>query len=224
MADPTPKPVALEAARDRAVRDLSRHYAADHIGDDELERRLDAAYAATSLDALRSLTSDLPAVRADATPVVETTALAKPARVASVPERETIGAVMGGARRMGSWAVASELNVIAVMGGAELDFREARFGPGVTEVNVFALMGGVEILVPPTVRVEMNGLAFMGGYELKGIGADDTDPDAPVVRIGGFVMMGGVEVSVRLPGENARDAKKRARLAKEELRRLARGK
>jgi hypothetical protein len=221
MADPSPKPVALDAARNRAVRELAEHFAADHIDDHELERRLDAAYAALTLESLTVLTADLPALRADSPAAAPASRPA--ARAANVPERETVAAVLGGARRVGSWTVPTELSVLAVMGGAELDFREARFGTGVTEVNVFAVMGGVEILVPPSVRVEMNGIAIMGAFDMKGHGDADADPDAPVLRIGGFLLMAGVDVRVRLPGENARDAKKRERLARQEQRRLTRG-
>ncbi|HET6762601.1 MAG TPA: DUF1707 domain-containing protein, partial [Longimicrobiaceae bacterium] len=53
-------PVALEHARERAIRELCDHFAADHISDGELERRLDVATRATALDELRALTSDLP--------------------------------------------------------------------------------------------------------------------------------------------------------------------
>jgi hypothetical protein len=117
--------------------------------------------------------------------------------------------------------------VIAVMGGAELDLREARLGPGVTEVNMFVLMGGVQMVVPPGVQVEMNGIALMGGFEERHRGLQTThDPDAPILRIGGFAMMGGVEVDVRLPGETAGDARRRQRELRREardLRRLDRG-
>lgn len=72
---------------------------------------------------------------------------------------------MAGVARKGAWTAPRQLHVLTVMGGAELDFREAQFGPGVTTVTVFATMGGVEI-------------------------------------------------KVRLPGENARDAKRRLREAR----------
>ena len=35
------------------------------------------------------------------------------------------------------------------------------------------------------------------------------DPDRPVLRITGMVIMGGVSVETRLPGESSRDARKR---------------
>ena len=59
--------------------------------------------------------------------------------------------ILSGAQRRGTWSVPKNLRVIAVMGGVDLDFRDAEFGPGVTEVNVTAVMGGIAIVVPPKI-------------------------------------------------------------------------
>ena len=98
--------------------------------------------------------------------------------------------------------------------------------PGITELNVFAFMGGVQVVVPPGVRVEMNGVALMGGFEERVRTPELPPADAPVLRIGGFVMMAGVDVSVRYPGETERDARDRQRQlrrAAKEQRRLDQG-
>ena len=109
-----------------------------------------------------------------------------------------------------------------MMGGVELDFREAVLAPGVTEVHAFAFWGGVQITVPPDVRVECTGLGLMGGFDHReDVGGVD-DPSAPVLRVTGVALMGGVEVRVRYPGETGREAKRRIR-EKKERRRLERG-
>jgi hypothetical protein len=140
-------------------------------------------------------------------------------RAADVPDRRTVVAIMGGTVRKGTWTAPRQLHVLAVMGGAELDFREAQFGPGVTTVTVFAAMGGVEIIVPPGLRVESDGFALMGGFEHSGGSPASSDPSAPLLRISGLAIMGGVDIQVRLSGESARDAKRRLR----EARKLQRG-
>ena len=134
-----------------------------------------------------------------------------------VKERAYIVSCMGGSRRAGRWVPARNNFAIGVMGGFSLDFREAMLGPGVTDVNAFVLMGGGEIIVPPEMEVEVSGFAFMGGFEHETDEPLQTDPNSPVLRINGFAMMGAVEVEVRLPGETAKEAKKRRRLERKGL-------
>jgi hypothetical protein len=130
---------------------------------------------------------------------------------------------MGGSERKGAWTVPKEMVAIAVMGGIHLDFRDARFGPGLSEVKCFAMMGGLEIVVPPGVHVEMNGLPLMGGFAHRSFADPPTDPNAPVLRVSGVAIMGGVDLTVRYSGESERQAKARDRLAQREQRRLTRG-
>jgi hypothetical protein len=105
------------------------------------------------------------------------------------------------------------------MGGVELDFREAVLQPGVTEIHAFAFWGGVEVLVPPHVRLECSGIGIMGGFDggtnVGSRAADIGDPLTPIIRVTGVAVMGGVEVSVRYPGESGRDARKRLRAERE---------
>ncbi len=50
------------------------------------------------------------------------------------------------------------------------------------------------------------------------------DPEAPVIRVTGVAIMGGVEVRVRYPGETARDARLRLKAERKALRQIARRK
>ncbi len=131
---------------------------------------------------------------------------------------------MGGGSRAGAWVPARHNWAVGVLGGCELDFREAQLGPGVTEVHGFAIMGGVQVLVPLDVRVECSGIGIMGGFDHKGTVTSTTDPEAPVIRVTGVAIMGGVEVRVRYPGETARDARLRLKAERKALRQIARRK
>lgn len=218
MSDLTPRPVPLEQTRERIVTQLCDQYAAENLTDAALEDRLTRAYAATSVATLEELVADLPTQAPGTAPVPAT------ARADMVSERQVILAVMGGAERKGAWTPPKHLHLVTVMGGASLDFRSARFPAGVTELTCFVLMGGVEIIVPPGVHVDMNGLALMGGFGHRGTAdAPAADPNAPVLRIGGVAVMGGVDLQVRLPGESEGDVRARERLARREARRLSRG-
>jgi Domain of unknown function (DUF1707)/Cell wall-active antibiotics response 4TMS YvqF len=222
MSQPFPAsvPVPLEQTRQSVIVQLTEHFAVDNLSVDALEERLDRAHAAATLQELRALVSDLPVLREGVAPVAAPRTYVSPATGTHVAERQFIVGIMGGAEKKGVWTPARETIVIAFMGGADLDFREARLPPGVTTVNVFAVMGGAEIVVPPGVHVDMSGFAIMGGFGQNGYAPPPTDPNAPILRIGGFALMGGVDISIRYPGERPGEARKRAKLEHAERKRL----
>ena len=207
------KPVSLVTLRDqreRAIARLSDAFAHDHLDLEEFERRLGIAHRTDSIAELAVLTQDLIAA-----PDPELSLGPAPATRALVPgrqkEQQTLAAIIGGTSRKGHWTPPRRLRVIAVMGGAELDFREAAFAPGVTEVHITAVMGGVQIIVPPKLAVEMEGLAIMGGFEHSERAPVQPDPDRPVLRVSGVAVWGGVHIETRLPGETEEDAHSRRR-------------
>lgn len=206
---------ALEDRRQRTIDALVRHYAADHITVDEFERRVDTVHRTADLATLDGLLSDLPVVHQPAAPAEPEAdrLIRRGAQVVAeaVRDSQTLLAVMSGVVRRGRWTPARRTVAVAFMGGVELDFRDARFGPGVTEVYVVAAMGGAEIIVPPGLQVDASGLALMGGFDHQESADGPSDPNEPVLKIRGFVMMGGCEISVRRPGESAKESKRRLR-------------
>ncbi len=109
----------------------------------------------------------------------------------------TVIAVMGEAVRKGPWEPPARLRVFAVMGGVELDFREATLLEGETVVEILAVMGGVNIIVPPDIDVHTSGMGFLGGF--GSVSHHATEPGAPILHIKGLAFMGGVEVKVQKP-------------------------
>ena len=80
----------------------------------------------------------------------------------------------------------------AIMGGCEIDLRQARIANGPAVVDVFAFWGGIEIRVPQGWRVENRVFALMAGAEDSTKGA--APAGAPVLVVRGLVVMGGVEI------------------------------
>lgn len=219
---------ASQETRQRAIDALCEHFAADTIDLGEFERRVDAAHRAETVQELRRLLEDLPNPGEALVAAAEIPApAAKPrpavARADLVKDNQFVVGLFGGPSRKGSWVPARHVWSIACMGGVELDFREARLGPGVTEVTVFAIWGGVEIIVPPDLQVEFSGMGIMGGFDCDADVSRVYDPDAPVLKVSGLAIMGGADVTVREPGETAREAKRRKRLERRERRRLRGG-
>lgn len=217
-----------EQMRQITIDALMEHFANDVMDVDEFERRVEIAHAAKTSDELKALLGDLPgggdlpAVREDTFDLTR----AREYSITSssqIEDRSFVVAALGGTSRRGRWTPARRNYAIAVCGGAELDFREAVFGPGVTEVRVFTMWGGVDLIVPPGINVESHGLAIMGGFDHTADTPSSGDPSQPTLRITGVAVMAGVDVSVRYPGESARDARRRRRIEKREKKKRLRG-
>lgn len=218
----------LNQTRQVTIDALMEHFANDVMDVDEFERRVDVAHSATSGDELKELLRDLPG--GGDLPVLASAAGTVPAPVpqytvtsaAHVKDSQFVVACLRGEVRNGRWRPARKNIAVAVMGGVELDLREAIFPPGVTEIQVFTMWGGVEIIVPPGMNVESQGIALMGGFEYMADSSIHPDPHAPTLRVTGIALMAGVEVAVRETGETARDARRRRRLERRDQRRRLR--
>ena len=205
--------VPLRRARERAADALSEAFADDELSLAEFEQRVDRAYRVATVAELEALFDDLPVAprlpaEAGENEPAGSEAGAAERRAPSSPrvpvrrrEHDVVVGVMSGVGRKGAWTPAETTYAVAVMGGVELDFREARFPPGETTIYVLAFWGGVEVVVPPGLRVESAGLPLMGGFDRLDQDGDDPGAEAPVLRIRGLALMGGVEVRVARTGE-----------------------
>jgi hypothetical protein len=180
-----PAVLASDAERERAVELLRSSSVDGRLTLEEFGQRMAAAYEARTRDELDELTRDLP---------TEQPAAGAPARRRK--PSKWIVAVMGGAHRRGRFRLGARTNVITVMGGANIDLRQAELeGPDVT-ITVLSVMGGSNLVVPEGIDVDLSGLSIMGGRNYRP-GRQPLPPGAPVVRVRAFVVMGGVSVVTR---------------------------
>ena len=196
VSDPRQLPARpIDQVRERVVEALSEHFARDHLSLDELESRLARVYSASTPQEVDSLLDGLPALTVGAPLPAAADPNAPPPKL-----RERLVAILSGIVRRGLWRVPRNLRVVAVMGGVQLDLREAEFPPGVTEIRAFVFMGGLDVQVPPGVRLETDGVAILGGFEDRVDETGSAGRDAPIVRITGVAIMGGVSAEVLAPG------------------------
>jgi len=79
----------------------------------------------------------------------------------------------------------------AIMGGVELDLRNAQIQDGEEAVlDAFAMWGGIEITVPENWRVVGQVMPILGGFEDK----TRSNASGPTLIIKGAAVMGAVEV------------------------------
>ena len=207
----------LGAAARLLVSDADRGRFADVIGDafaegrltrDEYEERLSATMAARTVADLVPVLEGLPPAMAAAAlaPLVggPSTLPAPQAQRAVAPGTQwwpvegsstsssAVVAIFGGATRKGEWVVPAQLTAFAMFGGVELDLTRVTFAQAESEIIAVAVMGGVEITVPEGLTVQVDGIGIFGGFDQKAEGPGE--PGAPVLRIKGAALFGGVEI------------------------------
>jgi hypothetical protein len=171
---------ASDADRERTVTVLRTSGANGQLTVDELDERVEAAYAAKTRGELELLVEDLGARE----------------RSAGLPVRSGEGgtrwvvSVMGGSDRKGHWRVGRTVTVLNLMGGSNLDLNDAELAADVVEMRVYSLMGGSDIRVPEGLNVEVSEFAFMGGNDISRSSARPVD-DGPLLRLKMISIMGG---------------------------------
>ena len=193
-----------DAERDVTLRTLGDHAAVGRLTLDELEDRSGRALVAKTRGDLAGLTSDLPQ-EAGQYPA-EQARTKKPVR--------WMVAIMGGSHRRGRFRAVGSINAVAIMGGDEIDLRDAEIDANGLTMNMYAVMGGSTIYVPNTIEVEISGFSFMGGNEDRGV-AHQPRPGAPVIHIRSFNLMGGNTIWRLPPEARGLSLKESRRLAKE---------
>ncbi len=181
--------------REKVAQVLHNAMAEGRLTVTELEERLDKVYAAKTFGDLEPLVRDLPIGNQSRALAAQTPAAA-PVPSGRIGGRGTSSgavAIMSGSVRKGVWTVPPTFTSFALMGGVQLDLTDARFEEAETTIQCFAFMGGIEVFVPDDVVIQVNGSGFMGAFDDK-IGNQQPRPGAPVVRITGLAVWGGVEV------------------------------
>jgi hypothetical protein len=183
-----PRLRASDADRDTAASVINNALAEGRLTAAEHSDRLDAIYSAKTHAEIVPLLDDLPGHSGSMVPAAAVPA-ARPAN-----RGRRLVAVLGGVTRKGGWHPEPVIDILTVLGGADLDFREAVLPGREITLNAMCVLGGVQIIVPPEMHVIDSGVAILGGREIAGDSAESLRPDAPVLRITGTCVLGGVEV------------------------------
>jgi Cell wall-active antibiotics response 4TMS YvqF len=113
-----------------------------------------------------------------------------------VPPARGVTAFLSAQVRAGDWILPRLFRAVSFWGSVTIDLTSARFGAGTSQIEVVAIMGSIEVLVPPDVRVDCDGDALLGSFEVRGQKWSRPGHDAPTVHITGNAYLGSVEVTV----------------------------
>ncbi|HSR85035.1 MAG TPA: DUF1707 domain-containing protein [Streptosporangiaceae bacterium] len=185
---------ASDTDRDTAAAVVNNALAEGRLTPEEHADRLDAIFGAKTHAELVPLLDDLPAPRG----VKQEIARPRPPDADLAPRgRRRLVAILSGFGRKGAWHPEPVMSIVTILGGAELDFRDAVLPGKEIVLRLTTILGGLGIIVPPDMRVVDNTAAILGGSDVGGKVADESDADSPVLRVEGVCILGGVGIERR---------------------------
>lgn len=103
--------------------------------------------------------------------------------------------VFGGRTFRSRSANLTKVSVVAIMGGVDVDLRQATLDPSGATLDLRAIMGGVQITVPSDWAVDAEITRVAGGIDLEVTPVDDLPADAPKLHVRAAACMGGGRIT-----------------------------
>ncbi|MFE1046438.1 DUF1707 domain-containing protein [Streptomyces olivaceus] len=181
---------ASDADRDRVADMLREALAEGRLTADEHAERVEGVLAAKTVGELDVFVRDLPAAHRGRGPAAP--APNRPtAGAVPLEADENVVAVFSSAVRKGRWRANRRIHAYAVFGSVEIDLSEAVFEYQQVVIKAFSVFGSVEVRVPENVSLRGTGGGVLGNFEVHTL--DSSEPDAPVVYVDGWAVLGHVE-------------------------------
>ncbi|MDN0195501.1 DUF1707 domain-containing protein [Streptomyces sp. S.PNR 29] len=180
---------ASDADRDRVADILREALAEGRLTADEHAERVEGVLSAKTVGELDVFIRDLPAAH-------------QGRAAASAPHRPATGAlpadpddnvvaVFSSAVRKGRWRAGRRIHAYAIFGSVEIDLSEALFEYQQVVIKTVSVFGSVDIRVPENVSLHGMGGGVLGSFEVRTL--DSGEPQAPVVYVDGWAVLGSVE-------------------------------
>ncbi|WP_406006991.1 DUF1707 domain-containing protein [Streptomyces sp. NBC_00637] len=181
---------ASDADRDRIADMLRDALAEGRLTADEHAERVEGVLAAKTVGELEVFVRDLPA--AHERRAAPSAAPSRPtAGAIPVDPDDNVVAIFSSAVRRGRWRAGRRIHAYAVFGTVEIDLTEALFEYQQVVIKAISVFGNVEVRVPENVSLRGTGGAVLGNFEVDAL--DSPQPDAPVVYVDGWAVLGNIE-------------------------------
>ena len=191
--NPNDKPIEL--LREETIDQITVNYSHGEISLESFERRLDQALDAKTHGDLTALTEDLDLKVDHSFKEKKRQEFDFRTDARGTEDLDHVVNILSGTKRRGAWSVAKEMRILNILGGADLDFSEAAFSSKRTHIKLFCLLGGLNIFAPEGINVVTKAMCILGGVDNRM--PSSSLPDAPVIVIEGFVMLGGVSIKLK---------------------------
>ncbi|MEV5435579.1 DUF1707 domain-containing protein [Streptomyces sp. NPDC052682] len=191
----TPAPSDLRASdadRDRVADILREALAEGRLTADEHAERVEGVLSAKTVGELDVFIRDLPAAHRPRTAPPHAPAPHRPpAGAIPLDPDDKVVAVLSAAVRKGRWRAGRRIHAYAIFGSVEIDLSEALFDHQQVVIKAVSVFGNVEVRVPENVSLRGLGGGVLGNFEVDTRDADD--PEAPIVYVDGWAVLGNIE-------------------------------
>ncbi|KOG14056.1 DUF1707 SHOCT-like domain-containing protein [Streptomyces viridochromogenes] len=181
---------ASDADRDRIADILRDALAEGRLTADEHAERVEGVLAAKTVGELDVFIRDLPAAHVRRAPHIPAPGRPAAGAVPAEPD-ENVVAVFSSAVRKGRWRAGRRIHAYAIFGSVEIDLTEALFEYQHVVIRAISVFGNVEVRVPENVSLRGTGGGVLGNFEVDHLDAED--PEAPVVHVDGWAVLGNIE-------------------------------
>ena len=186
---------ASDAERDAALQRLSAATGDGRLTLEEFSQRMDRATTAKTRAELDRLVPDLPTDAAAASGAVAERSPGRPSWHVSP---------IGGLSVSGPWRMERSVIVVSLIGGADLDLRQAQLAAPEVTLTKVSLLGGVSIGIPPGIRADVSGFSLIGGTSVDA--EPSPGPGAPTVQVRAFSLIGGTRIYRGGPASEREDS------------------
>ncbi|MEU6351747.1 DUF1707 domain-containing protein [Streptomyces sp. NPDC047072] len=182
---------ASDADRDRIADILREALAEGRLTADEHAERVEGVLGAKTVGELDVFIRDLPAAHGRGATPGYSPAPNRPTDAIPHDPDDNVVAVFSAAVRKGRYRAGRRIHAYAVFGSVEIDLSEAIFEYRQVVIKAFSVFGSVEVRVPENVSLRGTGAGVLGNFEVHTL--DSTEPDAPVVYVDGWAILGNIE-------------------------------
>ncbi|MEU2602033.1 DUF1707 SHOCT-like domain-containing protein [Streptomyces hirsutus] len=179
-----------DADRDRVADLLREALAEGRLSPEEHAERVEGVLAAKTAGELEVFVRDLPGAHQQRSAHVSAPSRPTAGAIPMDPD-DNVVAVFSAATRKGRWRAGRRIHVYAVFGNVEIDLSEAVFEHQQVVIKAFSVFGNVEVRVPENVSLRGMGGGVLGNFEVASL--DSEDPEAPVVYVDGWAVLGNIE-------------------------------
>lgn len=185
----------IETVKEEVIDVLVYNFSHGFISDEAFERRLDNVIETTSHQEMVKQIEDLDATPSDEIKKHKEQQFSVHYSDSPIDDTDTIVNILGGNDRTGQWAVPKVIRVFSLLGGASIDFTDARFTSPNVKIQLFSLFSGDNIYVPEGVNIVTKAFCIAGGIDNKA--PSIASRQAPTLTIEGLVIFGGLDIKVK---------------------------